>query len=183
MPTIVQTLGYGTTQTQLHSVPPFAAAFGFVMVLSYLSDRWKLRSPFIFFGLVLLITGLAILISVHSAEHFSAEYGAICLVAMGTFGVGGIIVCWYIMNLQGHVERSIGSAWMICFGNCGGVVAVFLFLKKDKPFYHSGYSICLAMASLCIASSAWYLFLIWRERKAEAQSGRRTEKGHHELYL
>jgi peptidoglycan/LPS O-acetylase OafA/YrhL len=102
---------------------------------------------------------------------------------MGSFGIGGIIVCWYVMNLRGHVERSIGSAWMICFGNCGGIVATFIFLKKDRPYYHSGYSICLAMTALCAASSACYLFLTWRERKAEAGSARESEKGEHELFL
>lgn len=146
------------------------------MIVSYLSDKWKVRSPFIFFG-------LAILISVHGASHFSAEYGAICLIAMGSFGIGGIIVCWYIMNLRGHIERSIGSAWMICFGNCGGIVATFIFLKKDKPYYHSGYSICLAMAALCVASAAFYLTLIWRERKAEFQNREENKTGQHELYL
>lgn len=183
LPTIVQTLGYNTIQTQLHTVPPFAAAFGFVMVLSYLSDKYRVRSPFIFLGLALLLIGLSILISVHGTEHFSAQYGAICLTAMGSFGIGGIIVCWYIMNLRGHVERGIGSAWVICFGNCGGIVATFIFLKKDAPYYYSGYSICLAMAAVCVASSTCYLFLIWRERKADRNRLVEGERGGHELYL
>lgn len=183
LPTIVQTLGYNTIQTQLHSVPPFAAAFGFVMVLSYLSDKYRVRSPFIFLGLALLLTGLSVLISVHGADHFSAQYGAICLTAMGSFGIGGIVVCWYVMNLRGHVERGIGSAWMICFGNCGGIVATFIFLKKDAPYYYSGYSICLAMTAVCIVSAACYLFLVWRERKAEARSPVEDGRGRHEMYL
>lgn len=183
LPTIVQALGYNTIQTQLHSVPPFAAAFGFVAVLSYLSDKYRVRSPFIFFGLGLLLPGLSVLISVHGTEHFSAQYGAICLTAMGTFGIGGIIVCWYIMNLRGHVERGIGSAWMICFGNCGGVVATFIFPKSDAPYYHSGYSICLAMTAVCIVSCACYLFLIWRERRAVGASDVEDERGQHEIYL
>ncbi|KAK9413612.1 putative Major facilitator superfamily (MFS) profile domain-containing protein [Seiridium unicorne] len=165
LPTIVQALGYGTVQTQLHAVPPFTAAFGFAVVLAYLSDKSRLRSPFILLGLALLIAGLAVLISVQGAAHFSAEYAALCLVAMGSFGVGGTMVCWYVMNLRGHAERGIGSAWMICFGNVGGVVATFLFQKKDAPYYHSGYSVCLAMSALCVASCACYWFSIWRERE------------------
>ncbi|KAI1759338.1 major facilitator superfamily domain-containing protein [Hypoxylon sp. FL1150] len=164
LPTIVQTLGYTTIQTQLHSVPPFAAAFGSAVVLAYLSDKCRMRSPFILFGLALLITGLAILISVRGAAHFSVEYAALCLVAMGSTGLGGNIICWYVMNLRGHVERSIGSAWMIGFGNIGGIVATFLFVKKDAPYYHPGYSVCLAMAALCVVSCVGYGFLIWRQR-------------------
>ncbi|KAI1656044.1 MFS general substrate transporter [Daldinia decipiens] len=166
LPTIIQALGYTSIQTQLHSVPPFAAALGFTIVIAYASDKLQMRSPFIFLGLMLLICGLAILISVHGATHFSAEYAALCLVAMGSFGVGGNIVCWYVMNLRGHVERSIGSAWMICFGNTGGIIATFLFLKKDAPYYSTGYSVCLAMSALCVVSCASYGLLIRREIKA-----------------
>jgi hypothetical protein len=82
------------------------------MVFAYISDRLRIRSPFIFLGLALQITGLAILISVQGSQHFSAQYAALCLVAMGTFECGGHNVCWYVMNLQAHVERSIGTAWI-----------------------------------------------------------------------
>ena len=174
-PTIVQSLGYAVVQTQLHSVPPFAAAFGFAMILAYLSDKYRSRAPFIIFGLLILLTGLGMLISIHGSSNFSAEYAGICLTAMGALGVGGIIICWYIMNLHGHVERSIGSAFMISFGNLGGIVATFTFQKTDAPFYHTGYSICLGMTALCLLSSTIYGLLIWRERKA---MGEGKEKKH-----
>ncbi|KAI6083482.1 major facilitator superfamily domain-containing protein [Hypoxylon rubiginosum] len=181
VPSIVQGLGYNTLQTQLHSVPPFAAALGFTLISAYLSDRLRLRSPFIFLALALLITGLSILLTVHGTEHFSAEYAAICLTTMGSIGIGGHSVCWYVMNLQGHVERSLGSAWMICFGGFAGFVATFAFLKKDSPYYHTGYVINLATAALCVVTHLGYGMLIWREKKAMARSG--GEKAGRTLYL
>ncbi|KAK8042966.1 MFS general substrate transporter [Apiospora phragmitis] len=183
-PTIVQGLGYGTIQTQLHSVPPFAATFGLAVVLAVLSDRMRVRSPFILFSLCFLIAGTAICMQIHGVEHFSAEYAGLCLAAMGSLGVGGNIVCWYIMNLRGHVERAIGSAWMICFGNIGGIVATFAFQKKDAPLYHTGYSLVLSMAALCFASCAGYALIIWRERKDAATVGTNDKDDvRHELYL
>ena len=167
-PTIVQALGYDVVQTQLHTVPPYAAAFAFAIIVAYFSDKYRSRVPFIMFGLAVLLIGFAMLISIHGASNFSAEYAGICLAAMGALGVGGIIICWYIMNLHGHVERSIGSAFMISFGNIGGIVATFAFQKTDAPFYHNGYSICLGMTALCVLSSATYGVLIWKERKAMA---------------
>lgn len=181
--TIVQTLGYSTVETQLHSVPPFAAAFGFAVIMAYLSDKFRMRSPFIFIGLALLIVGLSILISVHGKSHFSAEYAGICLTVMGAFGIGAHIVCWYVMNLRGHAERSIGTAWMICFGNTGGIVATFAFLKQDAPYYHSGYSICLAMSALCVASCACYALLIWRERQNVLRHENEKDTTTNVLYL
>lgn len=181
IPTIVQTLGYGTIQTQLHAVPPFAATFGFTILIAYLSDKLRVRSPFIFLGLALLVTGLAILMTVHGAAHFSAEYAALCLASMGSFGIGGNIVCWVVMNLHGHAERSIGSAWMICFGNAGGIVATFAFQSKDSPYYHTGYSICIAMSALCVVSCTFYALIVWLEMKASPRIESGREK--HVLYL
>ncbi|KAI0517533.1 major facilitator superfamily domain-containing protein [Xylaria bambusicola] len=180
VPSIVKDLGYSTIQTQLHSVPPFAAALGFTIISAYLSDKFQLRSPFIFPALSLLITGLAILRTVHGTEHFSAEYAAIILTTIGSVGIGGHVVCWYLMNLRGHAERSIGSAWMICFGGFGGIVATFAFLKQDSPYYRTGYSINLATASLCVVVHACYGLLIWRQRKAMNHG---DEKSGYVLYM
>ncbi|KAI0115632.1 major facilitator superfamily domain-containing protein [Nemania sp. FL0031] len=170
VPSIVKDLGYNTIQTQLHSVPPFTAALGFTILSAYLSDRLRIRSPFIFLALALLITGLAILLTVHGTKNFSAEYAAIVLTTMGSIGIGGHVVCWYVMNLQGHVERSIGSAFMICFGGFGGIVATFAFLKQDSPYYHTGYSINIATASLCVVVHIAYGLLVWRQKKATARN-------------
>ncbi|KAI1181213.1 MFS general substrate transporter [Nemania sp. FL0916] len=183
IPSIVQTLGYSTVQTQLHSVPPFAAAFGFAIVTAYISDKFRVRSPLIILGLALLITGLSLLTTVHGPSHFSTEYAGLCLTAMGTLGIGGIVVCWYVMNLRGHVERSIGSAWFICFGNIGGIIATFAFLKRDAPYYRTGYLVCLSTSSLCVVACALYGLLIWRKREAEGRTESTDGVKREPLYL
>lgn len=156
-------------------MPPFAAAFGFCLVTAYISDKIALRYPFVLLSFALTITGLAILMTVHGHAHFSAEYAALCLVAMGSFGSGISLICWYLMNLNGHIERSIGSAWIIGFGNIGGIVATFAFVKKDGPLYHTGYSLNMALASVGIVASLVYGSLIWAERRASNGAGLDSE--------
>ena len=150
-------------QTQLHTVPPVAAALALAVILAYVSDRLRLRSPFLAFCILLTISGLAVLISVH--DSFSAEYGGIHLIAMGAFASGPLAVCWFVMNLQGHADRSIGTAWMIGFGNTGGIVATFAFLATDAPRYTKGYTICLAMTMVGLLAAGLYGFLVWRENR------------------
>lgn len=162
-PTIIRTLGYSTVQTQLHTVPPVAAALALALIFAYCSDRTRLRSPYLACCFCITIVGLAILISVH--DSFSAQYGGINLIAMGAFSGGPIILCWFVMNLQGHVERSIGTAWIIGFGNTGGIVATFLFLTKDAPRYTKGYSVCIALTVVGLLAVILYGFLVWRENK------------------
>jgi len=156
-------------QTQLHTVPPVAAALALALIIAYLSDRTRLRLPYIAFCTSLTVIGLAILFSVHNS--FSAEYGGIHLVAMGAFAGGPIVVCWFVMNLHGHAERSIGTAWIISFGNTGGIVATFAFLAADAPHYTKGYTICIAVVAVGFLATIVYGLLVWREnRKARAAS-------------
>ncbi|KID72028.1 MFS transporter prlL [Metarhizium brunneum] len=174
-PTIVKSLGYDVLQTQLRSVPPFAAAFGLCLVLAYLSDRTDLRLPYVLVSGAILITGLAILLTVHA--NFSLQYAGICLVCMGALGAGPSVICWYLMNLTGHKERSIGSAWMISFGNTGGILAPFAFLPHDAPSYRLGYALCMAISVLGIVAAACYALLVLRERRRLARDGG-TNKAH-----
>ncbi len=177
-PTIVKTLGYSTVQTQLHTVPPFAAAFALCIITAYLSDRLRLRFPFIAFSIALTITGLAILMTVH--HHFHAQYAALFLVAMGAFSTGPVVICWFVMNLRGHTERNVGSAWMIGFGNCGGIVATFTFLAKDGPYYHTGYSICMSMVCVGALAAVVYAGLVMNDNRKDRAIA--EGKGEREYY-
>lgn len=162
-PAIIQSYGYSPIQTQLHSVPPWAAAFGFSMLIAWCSDKFKHRFFFTIFPICVCITGFAILISVHN--HRDLQYAALFLVAMGAYTAMPVIVCWFNMNLGGHHRRAVGSAWQVGFGNIGGIIAVFAFLKKDAPKYIPGYSICIAFVCLSALSCTTYFFLCaWANR-------------------
>ncbi|KAI8934252.1 hypothetical protein NX059_008998 [Plenodomus lindquistii] len=169
-PTIIRSYGYSPIQTQLYSVPPWAAAFGFSMVLAWFSDRFKHRFLFAIFAICVAIVGFAILISVH--DNRSVQYGALFLVTSGAYSAMPIIVCWFNMNLGGHHRRAVGSAWQVGFGNIGGIIAVFAFLAKDAPRYIPGYSICIAFVCLSALSCTAYLAMCWQQNQARNKSVR-----------
>jgi hypothetical protein len=82
-----------------------------------------------------------------------------------------VVVCYFQTNLAGHTRRSIGSAFQISFGNLGGIIATFLFLTKDAPYYKTGYSVCIAFAALSMVASTAYVLGIRRENM-ERDAGR-----------
>jgi MFS family permease len=169
-PGIIQSYGYSPIQTQLHSVPPWAAAFVFAMLVAYASDKFQHRFLFAIFPLLVTIAGFAILLAEHKNTH--VMYAALFLVAMGAYTAMPIIVCWFQMNLGGHHRRAVGSAWQVGFGNVGGIIAVFAFLKKDAPEYVTGYAICVAFACLSIIASSVYLVMCWTQnRKRDRSAG------------
>ncbi|KAF2431931.1 MFS general substrate transporter [Tothia fuscella] len=154
-PGIIQSYGYSRIQTQLHSVPPWAAAFAFSMIIAYASDKARHRFAFAIFPILVSIAGFAILLSVHNNHH--VQYAALFLVTMGTYSAMPVVVCWFNMNLGGHHRRSVGTAWQVGFGNIGGIIAVFAFLAKDAPKYVTGYAICIAFCCLSAVSCLGYL--------------------------
>ena len=158
-PTVIQTYHYSPVETQLHSVPPFAAAFFFALLVATLSDITAHRFFFAFIPTLLALAGTAMLFTIHHKTH--TEYAALFLVAMGTYTAMPIVICWVAMNLRGHMQRSVGIAWMIGFGNCGGIVATFAFLSRDAPEYRTGYAILLGFLSLAAVTQAGYAGLVW----------------------
>lgn len=163
-PAILQSYHYGPVQTQLHSVPPWAACFAFAMLVAFASDRARHRFLFALVPIFVSISGFAVLLAVH--DHVGVEYAALFLVCMGTYSAMPVVVCWFNMNLGGHHRRAIGSAWQVGFGNIGGIVATYSFLSKDAPLYKPGYSICIGFICLSAVSCCVYAALItWENRK------------------
>ncbi|KAG9232513.1 major facilitator superfamily domain-containing protein [Amylocarpus encephaloides] len=153
-PAILSTYNYSPIQTQLHSVPPWACAFAFAMIIAFCSDFAKHRFLFTIIPISIAISGFAILLSVHDNLH--VQYAGLFLVAMGAYSAMPVIVCWFNMNLGGHHRRSVGSAWQVGFGNIGGIIATYAFLQKDSPRYTKGYAICLAFLCLSALSCCAY---------------------------
>ncbi|KAF2745627.1 MFS general substrate transporter [Sporormia fimetaria CBS 119925] len=179
-PGIIQSYGYSKIQTQLYSVPPWAAAFGFAMTVAWFSDRFKHRFLFTIFPILVALTGFAILITVH--DNRSVQYGALFLVAMGAYTAMPVIVCWFNMNLGGHHRRAVGSAWQVGFGNIGGIIAVFAFLKKDAPKYITGYSICIAFVAFSgLSCLVYYLLCMWENKRRAKMEVTLTEDEKREL--
>ncbi|KAJ6031548.1 hypothetical protein N7540_002280 [Penicillium herquei] len=175
-PTIIKALGYGTIQTQLHSVPPFASALGLCIVTAYFSDRLGLRMPFILLGDLLIIIGLAIMLTMHGEDNFSPEYLGICFITMGAFSSGAVIICWVLMNMHGHKQRSFGSGFVIGVGNAGGIVAVFCFTTDDAPLYKRGYWILMGITLAGTVTTVLYGLVVARERRRQIQTEGKTDK-------
>jgi MFS family permease len=169
-PGIIQDFGYSPIQTQLHSVPPWAAAFGFAMLIAWFSDRLKHRFIFAIIPICVAIAGFVILLTVH--HNRQVQYAALFLVAMGAYTAMPVIVCWFNMNLGGHHRRAIGSAWQVGFGNIGGIIAVYAFLKKDAPLYVPGYAISLAFVGLSALSCLAYWIMCGMENRKRERAVR-----------
>ncbi|GKZ18658.1 hypothetical protein AbraIFM66951_007678 [Aspergillus brasiliensis] len=164
-PTIIKTYGYGTIQTQLYSIPPWAAAFAFSMVIATFSDQTRHRLAFTLIPTAIAMAGFGILLNVHGEAHRHAQYGALFMVTSGCYSAMPVIICWFAMNLGGHRRRSVGTAWQVGFGNTGGIISTYAFLAKDAPLYRNGYIISLSFICFSAACCIGYFVAVWTENK------------------
>ncbi|KAK5105617.1 High-affinity nicotinic acid transporter [Lithohypha guttulata] len=162
-PSIIREWGYSSIQTQLYTVPPWAAAFVFCMVTATLSDYFRHRLLFVLLTISVAVAGLGILVSVR--DNTSLQYGALFLLAMGTYSAMPLVICWFNMNLGGHRQRAIGSAWQIASANTAGIISIFAFLERDAPHYTTGYVLCFAFICLSAVTSLAYAFSCWMSNK------------------
>jgi len=67
------------------------------------------------------------------------------------------------------LRRSVGTAFQIGFGNCGGIISCFSFLAKDAPKYVKGFSLSLGFIGLSALSSTLYFFALASENRRRAR--------------
>lgn len=96
-PTIIKTFHYTNIETQLHSVPPWAAAFAFAMIIAFCSDKTQHRFAFTLIPICVSIAGFAMLLGNYGKSH--VEYAALFLITSGTYSAMPVVVCWFTMNL------------------------------------------------------------------------------------
>ncbi|KAI9930104.1 hypothetical protein ASPWEDRAFT_35371 [Aspergillus wentii DTO 134E9] len=164
-PTILKTYGYSAIQTQLYSIPPWAAAFGFSMLIAFLSDRFRHRFLFALFPMLIAMAGYGMLLNITDPAKHHIQYGALFLVTCGCYSAMPVLVCWFAMNLGGHRRRSVGTAWQIGFGNIGGIISTYAFLKKDSPLYRNGYIISLSFLCFSAVMAITYFLTCYFENK------------------
>lgn len=163
-PTIISSFGYSVLQSQLHSVPPLAMAFFLSLAIAFASDRLQHRYLFVLFNLLVAISGVAILLTVH--DNTQVKYGALFLVVFGPYCAMPVAICWMTMNLGGHKRRAIGTALQLGFGEIAGIVSTFLFLHKDAPYFHTGYSVAISFFALAAVWATCYFLACWTQNRS-----------------
>lgn len=162
-PVIIKQLGYTAVEAQLHSVYPYILAFGVINGLAFLSDYTGKRLPYALVACVMAVTGLALVLG--ATTNANARYTGCFLAVSGLYSAMPLVVCWAALNFGSHIRKSVGTAWQIGFGNIGGIIATFIFLSSDAPFYKRGLGTSLGGVVFSMICSVAYFFLCHRMNK------------------
>ncbi|GMM29556.1 Soa1 protein [Martiniozyma asiatica (nom. inval.)] len=167
-PTIIKELGYVAMEAQRHSIYPWLASMGFSILLAFISDYFHNRIIFGVISGLISIVGYAIIMGCpHNAD---VKYAGMFLAAMGLYTAMPILMCWISLNFNGHIRKSVGTAFFIGFGNIGGIVASFLFPTKDSPLFTTGMGVGVAFSALGTLMMCVYCgYLAWKNKVKKSQ--------------
>lgn len=182
-PSIIYSLGYTSTQTQLMGVPPYVLATSVCILQAWLSARTGYRAYFLIFDLILICIGFAVCLGSDAVKSPKAIYGSVYAIALGAAAYP-LVIIWLSNNLAGSYKRAVGLGLQIGFGNFGGVISSNIFREKDAPNYKFGHGMALAFASMALIISVTNVFIylsINKKRKREIAEGKWEDKTEEEL--
>ncbi|KAG5999710.1 hypothetical protein E4U43_001911, partial [Claviceps pusilla] len=117
LPTILKSLNYSKTQSQLLTVPIYVTASIFAVVMAIYSDKVRKRTPFMLGQLLMMLVGFVMCIAT-SKPH--VVYGGVFIAVCGIYGALPGAIALLSNNLAGSYKRSAGIAFEVGVGNLGG---------------------------------------------------------------
>ncbi|KAI8144072.1 major facilitator superfamily domain-containing protein, partial [Fennellomyces sp. T-0311] len=168
MPSLLSTMGWGTLETQLMTVPPYALGCIVCVTASILSDKFKTRGVFLY-GMAAPLMTIAFAVLIGVKEDIGPRYMAIFFATAGAFTGSPMFVGWVVENTAGPMVRAIASAFAISAGSIGGLIATWTYLPEQAPEYLAGNIINLVCAILVfVGAGGATLHMKWENKQREA---------------
>ncbi|KAH7084246.1 high-affinity nicotinic acid transporter [Paraphoma chrysanthemicola] len=145
LPTIIKNMGYTANDAQLMSVPPYVCACFFTITASWYADRVRRRGIFLMGFQLIAIAGFSMLAATPRPR---IQYAGTVLAAIGIYPQIPLGMAWNSGNIGGSLKRGTGIAMQVMGGNCGGIVASYVYLSRDGPRYITGHSILIGIVSM-----------------------------------
>jgi len=149
-PTVIEGLGYKSTDAQLLTVPIYMFALLMVIIWAFWSEKVQQRSPFIMAGYAIAVFGFIGQLAIPQTRLKGLTYGFLFPVAAGLYCPLIMIVTWVANNLAPSSKRAVGMALLISVGNVGGIVGSNIYLAAEKPKYPTGFGVSLAICCAAI---------------------------------
>lgn len=160
LPTIIKNMGYSNEHANLMSVPPYVSACLITITAGYAADRLQTRGVFMIGFSLIAIVGFAMLLS---SGHTAIQYSGVFFATAGIFPLVPMGVAWNGNNIGGTLKRGVGIAMHVGFGNLGGCIAAFIYLKKNSPRFMSGHAALIGLITMSIVLSTFMTLYTRRE--------------------
>ncbi|KAJ3098016.1 hypothetical protein HDU97_004376 [Phlyctochytrium planicorne] len=135
LPTILTGIKTNPLDVNLFSAPPFVVSAVATIIGAFLSDKLRLRSPFIIGASILSLSGFFALTATKIPND---AYNLLFLVSLG----GVAYPCtwaWLSNNIPSQSGRALALGIVLGVGNIGGGIASQIYRTEDRPWYPNGH--------------------------------------------
>ncbi|OJJ99285.1 hypothetical protein ASPACDRAFT_1870407 [Aspergillus aculeatus ATCC 16872] len=164
----LKSLGFGTFQTNLLTIPAYVIFIINLLFWTWISERFNQR---LLLGLVMEFWCLILLIALVALPDGASTWGrwAILILLIGAPYIHAIIVAMTSRNAGSVRTRTVASAVYNMMVQASNIIASQIYQAKDKPYYHTGNKVLIAMAvwSILVFIGA-KLYYIWRNKQRAA---------------
>lgn len=174
LPTILRLrLRFSLVKAQCLAAPPYVFAILVAMTTATLSDKLKIRWPFIMFHSILCLIGLSLLYA--PGVSTAVQYFGVFLVAAGTNANIPATISYMQNNIHTSSRRAVLSALQVGFGAIGGIFGSTVFRETDAPFYRPGLIASIVCNVFIICASAGFTLLFTKRNRDADRTGRVLE--------
>ncbi|KAJ4990959.1 major facilitator superfamily transporter [Stagonosporopsis vannaccii] len=168
-PSLLRSMGYSPTHSQLLTVPPYVVAAIVCTSASFLSDRLHTRGLIIIALTPLTILGFLLMALLKST---TGRYIALFLPTAAAFTCSPLLLAWVVGNSAGPSVRAVVSAYAVGEANIGGLIATWTYLPADAPLYVTGHWINFGGSCILLAVALVTTFYLRWENALRAKGGR-----------
>ncbi|PVI08149.1 MFS nicotinic acid transporter-like protein Tna1 [Periconia macrospinosa] len=183
LPTIIKDMGYTAAQSQLLTIPPYAAATILTVGWAVLAEKYKRRALFTLITSSLAIIGYIILLTNENpTKKPGVSYLGTFFAAMGIYPSVALVLSWPAVNVSGQTKRATANAMQISIGNLGAVIGTQLYRPKTAPRYVLGHSVALGylVGNIVVVSALWWILAKENKEKEEFLEANPETSGFHD---
>ncbi|EEP79035.1 conserved hypothetical protein [Uncinocarpus reesii 1704] len=148
LPNIIKSLGYTNTQAQYMTIGPYLVAWVLMLSVCFLSDKLRMRGPFIIGATMVAIIGVSLVFSFPVDENPKVALVGIYFLVAGIFPCIPLELQWATDNAGAESKKVTAICILVVAGHCWSILASKSFPAREKPRYTRGYGIVLAFLSL-----------------------------------
>ncbi|KAL4968118.1 putative MFS transporter [Aspergillus stella-maris] len=172
-PLILSGLGFDAYRTTLLNMPFGAFQWIFIMLASYLTQRFRAKSIILVIFMLPVVAGLSLLYAVPRDDGAQGALMAGYYLLAFLFGGNPLVISWIVGNTAGTTKQSVLTSLFNAASAGGNIIGPLLFSEEDAPAYLPGLRTCLGIFSALVAVvilQAGVLFILNKkqERRREA---------------
>ncbi|RSH82266.1 hypothetical protein EHS25_005976 [Saitozyma podzolica] len=171
-PSIVQTLGYNSTDTLLLTAPPYLFACIWFYVMTLYSDRKdEMYTPIMFCNGVMVVALVIPLATLNTGARYFA------MMLMPSAAVGPQVILYKTLNLhlaRPYPKRAAGTALLNAIGGTSNIWASYMYI--NPPHYYIAFGTLLAIDVVFAVVITVYKVWVGRENRKLDQGGDKAKE-------